>query len=502
MKRTVIEVPFRAGRGPSGEQPPVPSLEEAASALGVDALASKDGQDTTPPATAAGPGSSELRIEDYFRRALASLNRWYAGCRAQLGHELDALETAAGRPLDVVCLDQVANDLADFRLRIQPRLVAARQAERAAERELRVFKQANGLSRDARQPESLYLHYALLAFLLMVEGLVNAWSFGLGFPWGLVGGFMQASLCAAANLAVAFAAGIGVRELVHVSPGRKAFGVSVAVAYALFLMSFTLLIGHYRIALAADPDHAATMAITQLTTDPSGAFADLHTILLMIASVGFALLAFGTAMHTRDLYPGYTEVFLRQRKAEAALMGLRELYLAQVQALFQQAPQAVAAQAAQIEANRAAVRAQREAIRQLGDRYREAVGAIESACRALMDRYRAINARVRTAPTPAYFAVPWAGFARTDLVDSAGTGGAGPTMIPVAGGPGSLDAAVAQLQTEMTRRLGAVLDEAPAFFAAADGVAEGLPGPQAVTLLSFQPALTPAPVRARLAVMR
>lgn len=502
MKRTVIKVPFRAGRDPSGEQPPVPSLEEAARSLGVDALARKNGQDSTPPAATAGPGSSELRIEDYFRRALANLNGWYAGRRAQLGHALDALEAAAGRPLDSACLDETANDLSDFRLRVQPRLVAARQAERAAERELRAFKEAHGLSRDARQPESLYLHYALLAFLLLVEGLVNAWSFGLGSPWGLVGGFMQASLCAAANLAVAFAAGLGARELVHVHPARKTFGVSVAVAYALFLVSFTLLIGHYRIALAANPDDAAVIAIERLTTDPLGAFADLHTILLMIASVGFAFLAFGTAMHTRDLYPGYTAVFLRQRKAEAVLMGLRELYLAQVQALFQQAPQAVVAQAAQIEANRAAVRAQREAIRQLGDRYREAVGAIESACQALMDRYRAINARVRTAPTPAYFAVPWAGFARTDLMDSEGTGSAGPTMIPAAGGQGSLDAAVAQLQTEMTRRLGAVLDEAPAFFAAADAEAEGRPGAQTVALLPFQPDLTPPPVLARLAVFR
>jgi hypothetical protein len=246
------------------------------------------------------------------------------------------------------------------------------------------------------------------------------------------------------------------------------------------------------------------VAIERLTTDPWGAAtADLHTMLLMIASMAFALLAFGTAMHTRDLYPGYSAVTRRQTKARAVLEGWRELYLAQCEALFRQSPQTVEAKVAQVEASRAAIRGHREAIGQLGDRYGAAVGAIESSCRASIERYRTTNRQVRTAPAPADFGLPWAGFAPTDRADRANRGDAtGLARVPrTTDRPEDLAVAAQRLRAELERRFGKVLEEASDFFAAADAEAEGLPGPQAVALISFQSASTLEPIPARLTAM-
>jgi hypothetical protein len=371
------------------------------------------------------------------------------------------------------CHAHLDQGLASLRLRATPALAEAKARERRMERELRAFKAANALDRDARQPDSIYLHIALLVFVLLVEGVVNAWSFGVASWHGWVGGLQQALVVAAINLAVAFAAGLAVREIIHVSPWRKAIGATVALLYAFFLGAYTLLIGHYRAALQYRPDEAVTAAIEQMRTAPF-AVADVYTVLLMIASVAFAAVAFITALKILDPYPGFSAVDRRHRAAHRGLLALQSHYLDRVNALFQEQEQRLEQVLVQARQARSANGQTLEAARHLVEEYRHGTDAIAASCRASLGQYRATNLAVRTAPPPAYFDDEWPGFAARELAET------GSPAIETAraeaarqrANPGELETSAAIIKKELTDRHKECLHTALAFFEAAYALAE------------------------------
>jgi hypothetical protein len=71
-------------------QPPVPGLAAAARALGVERRARRDAMRNLPAADATAPGASERAIEDFHRKALATLNAWVMRGHAAIEQQLDA----------------------------------------------------------------------------------------------------------------------------------------------------------------------------------------------------------------------------------------------------------------------------------------------------------------------------------------------------------------------------------------------------------------------------
>lgn len=460
------------------DQPPVPSLPDVARKLRVEQSARRDAMRNLPAADATAPGASERALEDFHLKALATLNAWVMRGHAAIEQQLDALREPQGVRQLEACHAHLDQGLESLRLGATPALAEARARERRSERELRAFKAANALERDARQPDSIYLHVALLIFVLLVEGVVNAWSFGVASWHGWVGGLQQALVVAAINLAVAFAAGLAVREIIHVSAWRKAIGATVALLYAFFLGTYTLLIGHYRAALQYRPDEAVTAAIEQMRTAPF-AVADVYTVLLMIASVAFAAVAFITALKILDPYPGFSSVDRRHRAARRGLQALRDHYLARVNALFLEQEQRLEQVLAHARQARSANGQTLEAARHLAEEYRHGTDAIAASCRASFGQYRATNLAVRTAPAPTYFDDEWPGFAARELAET------GSPAIETAraetarqrANPGELETSAAHVKDEIKRRHIECLREVPAFYEAADALAEPVPTP-------------------------
>jgi len=195
--------------------------------------------------------------------------------------------------------------------------------------ELDAFKVEHGLVREARVPTSsrAFFNYALLLLLVLLEGFVNANFFSKGLDSGLVGGFIEAGVLAAVNVAIAFVLGKAIVPYAnHSRPTLKVFGVLGLVAALAVIAFMGLGIAHYRDSLTSGAENAATAALTAFRQHPFQ-LNDVFSWFLFIATIGFGLAALVDGLLSGDTYPGYGAVTVRAQEAtddlEADLSELR-----------------------------------------------------------------------------------------------------------------------------------------------------------------------------------
>lgn len=186
-----------------------------------------------------------------------------------------------------------------------------------AQQELEEFRSQNGLRREARYPNGAakFFSYSLLAFLILVEGITNAWFYAQGMSGGLLDGFVAAALFAGVNLISAFVLGkYWVRYVNHRNPALKGLGVLVTLLAVVLMLNVSLGIAHYRDALVIEAAEPAKFAWEAFKANAFG-LNDLFSWLLFGVSVAFALLALFDGLSSDDPYPGYGKV---SRHAQSA----------------------------------------------------------------------------------------------------------------------------------------------------------------------------------------
>lgn len=222
-------------------------------------------------------------------------------------------------------------------------LRATGERARQLDSELRAFRSVHRLSRSAVYPTGAraFFGYALLLFLVVLEGVLNASFFAQGVDSGLLGGAAYAMALAALNVAIAY--GLGrwpSRYLHHKRPGLKAFGWFAVLAALVAMVVVGLSIAHFRDALTAGSTEAPAAAMHALMAAPL-MLKDLMSWGLFGISVVFALIAFFDGHYSDDLYPGYGKVSRRADEAAEAYetelqslrTGLDELREQEVKAL-------------------------------------------------------------------------------------------------------------------------------------------------------------------------
>lgn len=199
-------------------------------------------------------------------------------------------------------------------------LRATSERARVFDAELRAFKATHGLTRSAvyLTGARAFFGYALLFFLVVLEGILNASFFAQGVDSGLLGGAAYAMVLAALNVAIAY--GLGrwpSRHLHHNQLGPKALG-RLAVTMAIVAMAVVgLAIAHFRDTLTSGSTDAPSAAMHALMTAPF-MLKDLMSWSLFGISVVFALIAFFDGHFSDDLYPGYGKVSRRADEAAGA----------------------------------------------------------------------------------------------------------------------------------------------------------------------------------------
>lgn len=279
-------------------------------------------------------------------------------------------------------------------------------SERKTRAELEAFRQQHSLVRDAQYPTGAasFFRYSLLALLILIEGIANAWFFAQGLTGGLLGGFVAAATFACLNVVSAFVIGrFFVRFVFHRQAWGKLVGLGAMAAVIGLMICISLTIAHYRDALVLDVADPARYAWETLQQTPFG-LNDVFSWLLFGISVFFAVVAVFDGLFSDDLYPGYGRLTRRANVAHDELSdeveGLREdlesLRQSEIDTLdesLRQAQSLIAQSADYIASKKSAE-----------SRLATAVSDADHCMQALIKRFRDTNAIYRNgAPVPGYF---------------------------------------------------------------------------------------------------
>ena len=188
------------------------------------------------------------------------------------------------------------------------------------------------INRAAHYPKSHILHFSVLAGIVLVEGLANAYFFSKGSDLGLLGGWLQAITVSFTNVIAAFfiIGFIGLRHLSnpHRPLNRVLAGIGITVT-AMALIALNLTAAHYRDLLEFNADALAMVSAGQaaplmlpvqdMLTNGFN-IQTLEALLLLILGTTFAAIAAFKGRTFDDAIPGYGAV---TRKAELAAADLK-----------------------------------------------------------------------------------------------------------------------------------------------------------------------------------
>lgn len=292
--------------------------------------------------------------------------------------------------------------LADFEARLR---ASGRQA-RVHQEELERFKTENRLTRQSRHksPVGFVLALAILGIFTLIEGAANATLFAQGLDGGWLEGLGIAMLFAGVNVGLAFVIGKYLLcQLFHRNWGRKCVGVAGAALGIGAVGLMALLIMHYRDALVAGAENAATVALRSLVARPF-AFADIFSVLLCVLSVGFGVAAMVDGLFSDDVYPGYGAASRREKMSveeyEADLAEARE-------ELEQLKEEALAEFEETVSRSKGVIASFQNCIedkRTTASRLATAMHDADYSLSALLRRFRTENEKYRGAvPRPPYF---------------------------------------------------------------------------------------------------
>jgi len=179
--------------------------------------------------------------------------------------------------------------------------------------ELNQFKTDNKINRLANFPDQsrVTYQYALLVFLIALEGIVNAGFFAQGLNSGILGGFTYAALLASINVIGSFFLGkFLIRWVFHSKVSGKLLGLLGLLIWVAFVIFMSLAISHLRESIILglpNPSEAALTAIQNKAFEVK----DLISWFLMLITCGFGLGAVIDGVFIDDRYPGYGKISRR-----------------------------------------------------------------------------------------------------------------------------------------------------------------------------------------------
>ena len=276
--------------------------------------------------------------------------------------------------------------------------------------ELRDFKAMHNLRRTPDYPSAsqLYWYVGVICVLFLLEVVGNSYFLAKGSDFGLVGGFMEATLIAAVNIGISLYAGYwGVRECWHLNLRRKIRGYAVIAIWFAFTISFNLLVGHYRESAESTVlEGGGARAVESFSNNPLG-LEEFQSFVLVAIGVLFAFIALIDGLLMDDFYPGYGNKDRRVKKSEAEFLAARADIISRLDEIREETVDTRATQRERLNGcvaeNDQILNTRTEAIRGHGERIR----FLEDAGNHLLSAYREANCETRKTPAPKRFREDW-----------------------------------------------------------------------------------------------
>ena len=423
--------------------PEAPSVAELVDQFELEASGRERGLKGLPPSESPRLDSPETKVVAHCQDLFQSRLEEYRRHSASLEERIRTPGPTAGTDADVeaACL-RMKQEVDKER----PELEGLAETAQKAISDLNRFRSAEKLTRDADYPESRLLHMGFLLALVVVETFVNGLFFGANVSGGIFAGMSYAVLISVVNVVgLGLLAAVLLRMTKHRDPSKKMVGWTISAVVAAVAVSFNLLVGHYREALAVDyppaPDtvtinqaNVSAQAIQEQNTEDQGieacwigpeeADADQEALCLfshnpirlggfqsyMLLLIGLLWWLLGAAdwFRQEDPYPGYSKLDRRRKKAERELADERIELLEEIEGIHDRARVDLKRDFTDPVDSRALALTD---FRNLTGRHADLVDFrrhLEASARGALDIYRASNADTRSTPEPRAWEDRWA----------------------------------------------------------------------------------------------
>lgn len=287
---------------------------------------------------------------------------------------------------------------------------------KAARSEYELFRADHGLVRSAKYPplSKLVLQWLLVILLLVVETAANGAFFAKGSDLGLVGGWSDAAIFAAVNIAVALVVGqTAGRYVGHRDQAKRLVAIAGLLAWAIFTLGFAMFVGHYRDALEGQAVDAFSSAVASISVSPLG-FSSVHSWVLLFAGCLFAFVALFDARLMNDPYPGFGAVARAADEAEDEYEDERKNYLETIKDAYEDAITAMARMSRDSGKRMADSERILVDLKTLSGSYKQHLTYLEGVGNNLLQLYRDANKRARSTKAPTSFRKKWKEFAPPD----------------------------------------------------------------------------------------
>lgn len=276
--------------------------------LNVEMLAKQQAMSGKPPSESVSLDTNEQKITNYFSETLSQVKQ-------EIFKKVASYEHMAMRVNDITtslteakyASEEFLQNITTFKESAKQRIRDLRHELNIKKNDLRNFKIANALSREASYPSSKMLYIGIIMLILLSETMLNAYFFAKGNELGLIGGAAQALIISVINMTLAFFLGsflVKRLNLLTISTISKYSVVTALIFSALLILFFNLLVGHLRVQLGIDPANAYVNAILSFQENPFGLYEFDSLILVLVGILSF-LIAFTDFYKMDDEYPTY-----------------------------------------------------------------------------------------------------------------------------------------------------------------------------------------------------
>jgi multisubunit Na+/H+ antiporter MnhE subunit len=307
-----------------------------------------------------------------------------------------------------------------------------RRDHQDADNALQLFRNANGLTRPAKVPETVLQPLAITLAAFLIDGLINATLFAQASSNGFIGGLTIAFMLSAVNILLGFLTGfIGLRNTLHISDIRKRIGWVVVGVGVLLGILFNLLVAHFRdvaeetIRAVQDTDPGLAMrpvsvenvdlgpVFASMASNPLGLSTIFALLLLISGLVVFAIGAIEGRHGFDDPYPGYGDRTRIARKAQSSRTEAMRRAKASLIVFYQHARNQFTRSIAIHDYYKDQIQRGAGILTRESRRATDAERRVTTSAERLVQLYRQVNQRVRnrpknrekynTTPPPAYF---------------------------------------------------------------------------------------------------
>ena len=378
-------------------------LDEFLADNDVDALAKTEARLKLPAKSSKTMDANELTFIKQLTQAATAATMTLNGSLADIAKGIATIDVESEKAE----LDNAVNKIeAEVKKEYESKADELKDLKREAEvrqEDVEKFKKEHKLKREAIYKDSYIATIATILAALVIETALNSSLLADASDFGLFGGASQAIIISVINIALGISVGLFAwPKTDHVNRIQSTLGYIYLVIGGAIVLTFNLLIGHYREVLIENPDDSGIAAVTQFS---EGMFTltEIDSIFLVFIGLLVAALSFWKGMTQNDGYPGYTHVSKQRDKARVSLYEAKDEALEELNLINDQCEEGLRKLLKKVTVDYSRCNNLFSTFDQQQKLYESYIADLAQSGEIAVSRYRQVNRSKRDDDAPAYF---------------------------------------------------------------------------------------------------